>query len=39
VWELAPVWHERHAWTRFLSSDRGDQAKLAYINDRFSGLV
>jgi len=39
VWELAPVWHERHAWTRFLSSDRDDQAKLAYINDRFSGLV
>jgi hypothetical protein len=39
VWELAPVWHERHAWTRFLSSSRNEEAKLAYINDRFSGLV
>lgn len=39
VWELAPVWHERHAWVRFLSSKRDDEAKLAYINDRFSGLV
>ena len=39
VWELAPVWHERHAWTRFLASHRNEEAKLAYINDRFSGLV
>jgi hypothetical protein len=39
VWELAPIWHERHAWVRFLSSKRNEEAKLAYINDRFSGLV
>ncbi len=39
VWELAPVWHERHAWMHFLSSKRDQAAKLAYINDRFSGLV
>ena len=39
VWELAPIWHERHAWVRFLSSTRDEQAKLAYLNDRFSGLV
>jgi len=39
VWELAAVWHERHAWVRFLSSKRDDEAKLAYINDRFSGLI
>lgn len=39
VWELAPIWHERHAWVRFLSSKRDLEAKLAYINDRFSGLV
>jgi hypothetical protein len=39
VWELGPVWHERQAWTRFLSSKRDEAAKLAYINDRFSGLV
>jgi len=39
VWELGPIWHERHAWVRFLSSKRDEQAKLAYVNDRFSGLV
>jgi hypothetical protein len=39
VWELAPVWHERHAWARLLASQRDEEAKLAYINDRFSGLV
>ena len=39
VWELGPVWHERHAWVRFLSSTRDEAAKLAYVNDRFSGLV
>jgi hypothetical protein len=39
VWELGPVWHERHAWVRFLSSKRDAEAKLAYVNDRFSGLV
>lgn len=39
VWELGPIWHERHAWVRFLSSERDVEAKLAYVNDRFSGLV
>jgi hypothetical protein len=39
VWELGPIWHERHAWVRFLSSRRDLEAKLAYVNDRFSGLV
>ena len=39
VWELGPVWHERHAWVRFLSSPRDNAAKLAYINDRFEGQV
>lgn len=39
VWELGAVWHERHAWVRFLSSERDDAAKLDYINDRFSGRV
>lgn len=39
VWELAPIWHERHAWVRFLSSPRDEAAKRAYINDRFSGRV
>jgi hypothetical protein len=39
VWELGPVWHERQAWVRFLSSARDEAAKLAYINDRFAGRV
>jgi hypothetical protein len=39
VWELGAVWHERHAWVRFLSSKRDDAAKLAYINDRFAERV
>ena len=39
VWELGAVWHERDAWKRFLSSRRDDEAKLDYINDRFSGRV
>jgi hypothetical protein len=39
VWELGAVWHERQAWVRFLRSARDEDAKLAYIADRFSGLV
>jgi hypothetical protein len=39
VWELGVVWHERHAWTRFLSSKRDDAAKLDYIHDHFSGRI
>ncbi|HEX8997458.1 MAG TPA: hypothetical protein VF812_15630 [Ktedonobacterales bacterium] len=38
VWELAPVWHERQAWVRYLLSERDEPAKHAYIADRFSGL-
>jgi hypothetical protein len=39
VWELGPVWHERNAWVRFLSSARDDAAKQAYLDDRFAGEV
>jgi hypothetical protein len=39
VWELGAVWHERNAWVRFLSSRRDEQARLEYVNDRFSGPV
>jgi hypothetical protein len=39
VWELGVVWHERHAWVRFLSSKRDDTAKLDYIHDRFLGKI
>ena len=37
VWELAPVWHERQAWVRYLRSRRDEQAKYIYVNDRFRG--
>ena len=34
-----PVWHERHAWTRFhYDSKRDEDAKWIYLNDRFRGL-
>lgn len=37
VWELAPIWHERQAWVRFLLSPRDETAKSAYLSDRFTG--
>ena len=39
VWELGAVLHEQRAWTRYLRSARDEQAKLAYLEDRFSGTV
>ena len=39
VWELGAVWHERHAWVRFIKSKRDNAAKLAYINDLFTGQL
>jgi len=39
VWELAPVWHEREAWVRFLRSERDEAAKRAWLADRLSGMV
>jgi hypothetical protein len=39
VWELGAVWHERNAWVQFLSSPRDDSAKLAYVEDCFSGMI
>ena len=39
VWELGAVWHERGAWVRFIQSRRDEEAKLAYLNDRFVGRV
>ena len=29
VWELGPIWHERHAWVRYLLSQRNEAAKRA----------
>jgi hypothetical protein len=37
VWELAPVWHEREAWTRYLYSSRDTAAKHAYLADQLRG--
>ena len=39
VWELGAVAHERLAWSRYLLSDRGDEARRAYLRDAFEGLV
>lgn len=39
VWELGAVVHERQAWTSYLRSARDELAKLAYLDDRFSGEV
>lgn len=38
VWELAPVWHERQAWRRYLRSTRDDEARRAYLADHYAGL-
>jgi hypothetical protein len=37
VWEMAPMWHERNAWERYLFSSRDDNAIRAYVNDQLSG--
>lgn len=39
VWELGATVHERVAWSRYLESERDEDAKLAYLADRFTGAV
>ncbi len=39
VWELGAVAHERVAWSRYLVSQRGDEARRDYLRDTFEGLV
>lgn len=39
VWELAPVWHERQAWVRYLESKRDERSVRAFLDDRLQGLV
>lgn len=39
VWELAPVWHERQAWSRFLYSARDAPAKKTWMSDYLTGTV
>ena len=37
VWELAPVWHEQQAWTRFLGSARDERAGQVWLADLAAG--
>jgi hypothetical protein len=37
VWELGAVIHEQKAWTEFLYSARDENARNAWIGDRFTG--
>jgi hypothetical protein len=37
VWELAPVWHEKQAWERFLNSPRDEAAARVWQDDCYSG--
>lgn len=39
IWELAPLWHERESWVRYLTSERDDTAKQAYLSDRLVAVV
>ncbi len=37
VWELAAVWPEQQAWSRFLRSARSDADVEAYLADSYAG--
>jgi hypothetical protein len=37
VWELGAVIHEQKTWTKFLYSPRDENARSAWIGDRFTG--
>lgn len=39
VWELAPVWHEKGAWERFLSSTRDEAAAQAWQRNIYAGFA
>ena len=39
VWELGAVIHEQKTWTQFLYSARDENARDAWIGDRFTGEV
>ncbi len=39
VWELAPVWHEKEAWERFLSSARDETAAQAWQRNLYAGVA
>ena len=39
VWELAPVWHEKESWERFLVSARDGVAAQAWQRDLYAGAA
>jgi hypothetical protein len=39
VWEFGAVAHEQLAWTRYLRSNRDEQAKRAYVESQFTGEI
>ena len=39
VWELAPVWREKDAWARFLTSPRDEAAAQAWLADCSAGAA
>lgn len=39
VWELAPVWHEKESWERFLMSARDETAAQVWQRDLYSGAA
>lgn len=39
VWEMAPMWHERNAWERYLWSPRDADARNDWLNDILSGTT
>ncbi len=39
VWEMAPVWHEREAWVRYLDSPRALADRRDWLGDVLRGEV
>jgi hypothetical protein len=39
VWDLAPLWQERRAWTRYLFSSRHDTNRPSYLSQFLSSAV
>lgn len=39
VWELAPVWHEKESWERFLLSERDEAAAEVWQRDLYAGAA
>ena len=37
VWELAPIWHEQQAWSRFLTTDRGLDSVVKWTEQLYCG--